>query len=79
MAWAPELLQPHGTDAARRRHQRRGEKPCLACQGGSRHAKASGENRTLVADTRPVRNGIPWKPYIYRGSGADAYTGEVVL
>lgn len=32
---------------------------------------------------RPVwaerRNGLPVKPYVYRGSGADAITGEVVL
>lgn len=26
----------------------------------------------------PVRNGLPVKLYRYQGSGADAYTGEVV-
>lgn len=27
----------------------------------------------------PPRNGLPFRPYVYRGTGADAFTGEVVL
>jgi hypothetical protein len=25
---------------------------------------------------RPIRNGLPWKPYTYRGLGYDQLTGE---
>lgn len=40
---APEL-KPHGTLAAHRRHQRRGEKPCAECT-----AAASGYHREYLA------------------------------
>lgn len=30
--WAPWALKPHGTLAAYRRHNRRGEKPCRPCR-----------------------------------------------
>ena len=75
--WAEEYLQPCGTPAAARRHQRRGERACDACLAAARI-----RNRTtpqaLSPDYREIRNGLPFRPYVYRGSGADAYTGEIV-
>lgn len=76
-------IAPHGTPAGARRHYRRGEKPCFACMTAARNDAAARKGyqagNTQVPDHRPVRNGLPFRPYVYRGTGADAYTGEVVL
>jgi hypothetical protein len=75
---------PCGTTAGARRHYRAGEKPCPACLEANRQIKriergtAPAAAREFPAQ-RAVRNGIPWKPYVYRGTGADACTGEVVI
>lgn len=77
-------LQPCGTDAAYQRHRRRGEQACYACLQAQARTKADLRGNAYagpsVPDPRPVRNGIPEPvPYVYRGTGADAYTGEVVV
>jgi hypothetical protein len=82
----PQPTEPCGTPAAAQRHYRRGEKPCLSCAAAARTAKAlrTGADPWDTShgggtwDPRPVRNGIPVRLYVYRGTGADAYTGEVV-
>ncbi len=77
-------LQPCGTPAAALRHSRRGEPvcyPCLQAMARAWQDRTGQEYRgPQVPDPRPVRNGLPGpRPYVYRGTGADAYTGEVVL
>jgi hypothetical protein len=66
----PPARRPCGTTAALRRHKRRGEPPCEACLQADRreHSAAAG---THSPETREKRNGIPWKPYVYRGTGYD--------
>lgn len=73
----PRELAPCGTPAAYRRHLRHGERPCSDCLAAERVGRGYAVT-ALVPDPRPVRNGIPVRLYVYRGSGADAYTGEVV-
>jgi hypothetical protein len=52
--WAPEL-RPCGTVAAYKRHQRRGERPCLSCRQAKardwQDRKAAGK----IATRRPVK------------------------
>lgn len=73
-------LAPCGTEAAARRHRRRGEPVCQAClraervrrqerRGGDPWDTHRGEPSP---DCREIRNGIPWKPYRYRGQGREA-------
>lgn len=70
-----------GTDAGYQRHRRRGEPQCYAClqaQARRNSDRTGSEFRgPQIPDTRQVRNGLPgFRPYAYRGTGADAYTGE---
>ena len=70
-------LAPCGTDAAYRRHRRRGEPACPACLQAERirsGQRKGSEVTALTPDPRPIRNGIPWKPYRYRGLGFDQLT-----
>jgi hypothetical protein len=65
---------PCGTLSAARRHYRRGEKPCEACIAAQRRRWA--ERRGTAAgnqspDYREIRNGLPFRPYVYRGTGVD--------
>jgi hypothetical protein len=73
-------LAPCGTPAAAQRHRRRGEPTCQACLRAWREDTAQRRYGTtggaLSPDHREIRNGIPWRPYIYRGTGVDAFTGE---
>ena len=74
--WPEWKLAPCGTPAAARRHYRRGEPLDYACLQANANAKSddpwvTGPN--AQPDPRPVRNGIPWKPYVYRGRGYDIY------
>lgn len=74
--------QPCGTDAGYTGHLRRGERPCYSCRQANARRQATRGGREYIAifDPREVRNGLPeFRPYVYRGTGADAYTGEVVL
>jgi hypothetical protein len=82
--WPEWRLAPCGTAAASRRHWRHGDPPCYTCRradaerrGGNPYNRVAGL-ADAMPDPRPVRNGIPWRPYVYRGTGADAFTGEVV-
>ena len=67
--WPDDVLAPCGTPAAARRHQRAGERPCIACREA-----LSAELRTRrgyldrnTPDPRPVRNNLPdTPPYAYR-------------
>ena len=52
--------------AAVRRHYRHGEPLDPACETASRQDRRAGD-RVLTIDTRPVRNGLPEVPYIWRG------------
>jgi hypothetical protein len=81
--WDELDLEPCGTDAAYQRHRRRGERACYAClQAQARsHAEHRGGEYCgpSIPDPREVRNGLPpTRPYVYRGTGADAFTGEIV-
>ena len=72
-----------GTEAGHQLHVRRKERVCYSCmQGHDRYrADLRGYESTgpKVPDPRQVRNSLPpFRPYVYRGTGADAYTGEVV-
>ena len=59
----PQGRTPTDTEAQRRR----------------RHGIKTGRGiATLVWAERNPRLALPFKPYVYRGTGADAYTGEVV-
>ena len=69
-----------GTPVAARRHYRRGEKPlasyCQTCAQAARRNWA--ERRGTAAgnmspDTRELRNGLPFVPYHYRGTGRDVF------
>lgn len=65
---------PYGTLAACRRHYRRGEKPCEACSQAQRRrwAERKGTDAgNLSPDYREIRNGLPFVPYRYRGTGGD--------
>lgn len=68
--WAEEKLQPCGTAAAARRHQRRGEKPCEDCKQAARRDKADRTGYDPGAqstDRRTLRNGLPiTPPYQYQ-------------
>jgi hypothetical protein len=76
-------LEPCGTPAAARRHNRHGEPLCDACRRAAAlaHSIRTGSDPWRISpdsrpDGRPVRNGIPWQPYIYRGLGYDQLTGQ---
>jgi hypothetical protein len=80
---APRELMPCGTDAAARRHWRRGEPLDEACKQASRRAKIARTGRDHIPnadspDYREIRNGIPFRPYVYRGTGRDIYEDEDV-
>ena len=68
--------QPCGTPAAYRRHLRHGEKPCFECSTAERRRCHTSAVPGRTTDTREVRNGLPWKPYTYRGTGTDTLTRE---
>jgi len=58
---------PHGTTAKARWHWRHGEKPCEPCRlAENRRRTSPGALRLMVEDHRPVRNGIPDRPYQWR-------------
>ena len=72
----------HGTLAGARAHYRRGEKPlaqyCEPCAAASRRRWAERRGTragNLAPDYRAVRNGLPFRPYVYRGTGVDVLTG----
>jgi hypothetical protein len=70
---------PCGTPAAARRHWRHGEPPCGDCLNAYRADQA--ERRGYLGngqspDYREIRNGLPWKPYVYNGRGYDIYEEE---
>jgi hypothetical protein len=73
-------LKPCGTAAAGRRHLRRGEPVCPACRAAFRREKADARRRAgkperwSLGEVREIRNGLPWKPYRYRGTGEDVLT-----
>jgi len=62
--WPEWKLAPCGTRAAYRRHARKGEPACAACLEAER-LRSPSSNGALVPDYREVRNGIPWKPYVF--------------
>lgn len=70
MTTGPRNLKPCGTDAAYKRHQRHGEKPCTECTEANRRrvADAQGFNALYGSNDRPVLpNGLPEVPfYRYR-------------
>ena len=78
-AWPDEKRKPCGTSAAIRRHYRRGEPLDYACLQADRVAK---DVNPYIAgpdskpDPRPIRNGLPFRPYVYRGRGHDIYEEE---
>lgn len=68
--WPEWKLAPCGTDAAYRRHLRRGEPACEACLQAARRraaARSGYQADVLTPDRREIRNGLPFKPYVYRG------------
>lgn len=76
----PRLPIDHGTSRGARAHYRRGERPCPACyqamltSQGTRGGYNGGANSP---DRRERRNGLPeFRPYVYRGLGFDALTGD---
>ena len=71
--FGPKPTAACGTPAAARRHYRHGEPPCHDCLVAARADRA--DNPGTFEDWRPIRNGIPWKPYTYRGAGYDIYGG----
>ena len=83
--WPEDRLQPCGTLAAYKRHQRRGEPVDEACRLANRLARSrngypSGKEAGGHggAARRAVRNGLPeFRPYRYQGLGYDAITGEL--
>ena len=81
--WPEWRLTPCGTPAAARRHWRRGEPLDQACLQAHRNDRAKrlgyAAGNTQVPDWREIRNGIPWKPYRYRGTGRDAYDGTCLF
>jgi hypothetical protein len=67
-------LEPCGTLAAARRHRRHGERLCEKCLPVDHASKqAYRQDQPGSPDFRRVRNGIPWKPYVYRGLGYDLF------
>lgn len=74
-----DLIDACGTDTGYQRHRRAGERICYPClqANARRHAERT---RTEYAgpampDPRRVRNGLPVRPYVYRGTGVDTLTG----
>ena len=53
MAGQPRLLKPHGTEAAAKRHRRRGEKPCPECREAERQAYRRRNPASGLPGTRP--------------------------
>ena len=74
--WPADRLAPCGTPAAARRHHRRGEPLDEACRQAQRREKARDAYAaaTMSDDNRPRRNGLPVRPYTYRGTGVDTLT-----
>jgi hypothetical protein len=74
--WPADRLAPCGTAAAARRHQRRGEPLDAACLAARRRESAidAYAAATMSADHRERRNGLPFRPYVYQGTGADTLT-----
>jgi hypothetical protein len=72
-------LQPCGTNAAYKRHLRHGE-DCGACReaNGRRSAGARGTQDEIELFVHgPIRSGLPFRPYVYRGTGEDVLTGHL--
>ena len=74
-------LKPCGTTAAYRRHLRHHTPPCDACAAANRRHVAAMEAKrnpasvgSLTPDRREKRNGLPVRPYRYRGTGRDELT-----
>jgi hypothetical protein len=63
---ADDLLKPCGTDAAYKRHLRRGEQPCRECKAAAaRRRRGGGAALARTPDYRAPRNGLPVRPYVY--------------
>lgn len=67
--YGPEVTQPHGTDAAYRRHQRQGERPCEPCRAAHLRARQDRRRRRVLlpcgtrsAAERHRQNGEPLCP-----------------
>lgn len=74
----PRSLQPCGTAAAYVRHLRHGEPPCTDCLAANnrRNDEVRGRQDWAELPARPAdRNGLPFRPYVYRGTGEDTLTG----
>ena len=69
--WQNADVQPCGTRAAYRRHLRHGEPACAACLEAESQRRPGAPR--AVFGRREVRNGLPFKPYVYRGTGEDIY------
>ena len=73
-------LKPCGTPAAVHRHYRHHEPLDYACQQAQLLAKGGDPWDTShgggLIDPRPIRNGLPFRPYVYRGRGHDIYEEE---
>ena len=63
MTRGPAPTAPCGTLAAYRRHRRHGEQACGPCLAAAREAKAGDRAGIMIADLRPVRNGLPDVPF----------------
>lgn len=82
-AWDDYKLKPHGTLAAYQRHLRKKEQACYPCMQADARNRADRRGAEYkgpkVPDPRQARNELPlFRPYVYRGLGCDAITGEVV-
>ena len=70
-------MRPCGTLAAYRRHLRHGETPCAECRQANADAdrderQAPGSQAIRAAP----RNGLPFKPYVWRGRGSGKPVGQ---
>jgi hypothetical protein len=77
MSWD---LKPCGTAAAAQRHQYRHEPLCGPCAEAERRRDADRKGcqaSTRVPEFREIRNGLPFVPYVYRGTGQDVLTGDL--
>ena len=74
--WPADRLAPCGTPAAARRHARRGEPLDADCLAAQRREKAidAYAAATMSDDPRERRNGLPFRRYVYRGTGVDTLT-----
>jgi hypothetical protein len=67
----PRKLQPCGTPAAAHRHYRHNEPLDEACRlayaaDSLRRYHEAPDPLPDGPEIRPIRNGMPWKPYVYR-------------